>query len=146
MSERRTERGAAAVETALCICFIVLPLVLASISYAFMFSFRQTLSQSATEGARAAAVAPSGTNLDTAAKAAIGDAMRSAPGGMACGDAGLECEVTTYLDPANIVCPGKKCVTVKVSYPYREKRSIIPLIGGVVLPKNLTYSATAEVN
>src|SRR3954451_21590907 len=53
-SMKRNEGGAAVVETALCVCFLVLPLVFATIAYAYMFSFRQTLSQSAAEGARAA--------------------------------------------------------------------------------------------
>ena len=51
---RRNESGAAAVETALCLTFVVLPIVFGIVSYAYMFSFRQALSQAADEGARAA--------------------------------------------------------------------------------------------
>lgn len=39
----RSERGAAAVETALTLCFVVVPLVFATIGYAYMLSFRQTV-------------------------------------------------------------------------------------------------------
>ena len=51
----RQDRGAAAVEFALVVPFLLL-LVFATISFGMMLSFRQTLSQAATEGARAAAV------------------------------------------------------------------------------------------
>ena len=52
---RRPERGAAAVEFALVVPFLLLFLV-GIISYGYMLSFRQALSQGAAEGARAAAV------------------------------------------------------------------------------------------
>lgn len=54
----RTERGAAAVEAALVLTAVVLPVVFGIIAYGYMLSFRQTLSQAASEGARAAVGAP----------------------------------------------------------------------------------------
>ena len=52
---RRSESGAAAVEFALVLPLLML-LLFGIISYGVMLSFRQSLSQAAAEGARAAAV------------------------------------------------------------------------------------------
>jgi Flp pilus assembly protein TadG len=56
-SRHRAEGGAAAVEFAL-VAPLLLLLVFGVISYGYMLSFRQALSQGAAEGARAAAVSP----------------------------------------------------------------------------------------
>lgn len=145
MLRRKNQSGAAAVEAALVLCFIVIPLVFAAIAYASMLTFRQTVSQSATEGARAAAVAPAGltdAELVEAAKHAISSSMSTSAGGMKCAEEHLTCTVT----PTS--CDGKKCITVKVEYPYREHSLLpsIPLLGDMTLPEMITYSATAEVN
>lgn len=144
---KRNERGAAVVETALCLCFIVLPLVFATISYAYMLTFRQTVSQSVAEGARAAAVAPTGSTAavrQQAAISAINQSMSTGVGSMTCGSNNLTCTVST---PA--VCASdatKTCVTVVVSYPYRD-HSLLPSIPGLgfTLPANVSYAAQVEV-
>ncbi len=56
---RRGDDGAAAVEFAF-IAPILIFLLLAIVGYGYMLSFRQAMSQAASEGARAAAVAPPG--------------------------------------------------------------------------------------
>lgn len=147
-SRTRNERGAAAVETVLCLCFVVLPLVFATISYAYMLSFRQTVSQSAAEGARAAAVAPSSASLSartTAAMNAINLAIASGPGGMACNTKGLTCTVTK-VDNCGDGSTGS-CIKVTISYPYRSK-PLLPSIPGLgfTLPSTISYSATAQVS
>src|SRR5690348_1523714 len=103
---KREERGAAAVETALCLCFLVLPLVFATIAYAYMFSFRQTLSQAASEGARAAVGAAStptcsgdpstftATSCPAQYAAATGIANALSTYGMTCGTKYLSCTIT----------------------------------------------------
>ncbi len=147
-SRERNQRGAAVVETALCLCFVVLPLVFATVSYAYMLTFRQTLSQSVAEGARAAALAPSGsTNAvrQSAAISAINQSMSTGVGSMTCGTSNLTCTVST---PA--VCASdatKTCVTVAISYPYRA-HSLLPTIPGLgfTLPSIIGYSAQVEVN
>jgi Flp pilus assembly protein TadG len=53
------DRGAAMVEFAL-ILPIFVALVFGIISYGYMLSYRQAVSQAASEGARAAAIVPSG--------------------------------------------------------------------------------------
>lgn len=153
---KRGERGAAAVETALCLCFLVLPLVFATISYAYMLSFRQTLSQAATEGARAAAVAPTGTSTATAesvATSAINDALTGVDGGMKCNDGTNGSYLTCTFVWKTTGCgtdgsgANLRCLTVNLSYPYKS-HSLLPTLPGLgfTLPGNLSYSATAQVS
>jgi Flp pilus assembly protein TadG len=144
----RSERGAAAVETALTLCFVVIPLVFAAISYAYMLSFRQTISQSAAEGARAAAVAPpstSATDRQTAATDAVSAAMGTAPGGLSCGQKYLTCTATTVPNCGN--GSSHDCMSVTVQYPYRD-HSLLPSVPGLgfLLPSTISYSAVAEVS
>lgn len=148
-SRIRNEGGAAAVETALCLCFVVLPLVFATISYAYMLSFRQTVSQSAAEGARAAAVAPSSALLADRQKAAfnaVNQALASGPGNnLQCNVGYLTC---TYSQVASCGDGSSgTCGTVTVSYPYRA-HPLLPSIPGLgfTLPSVITYSATAQVS
>lgn len=144
----RDESGAAALETALCLCFIVLPLVFATIAYAYMLSFRQTVSQSAAEGARIAAVAPSGTSDANRKQAAIEAATQS----MGTGVGDLKCNVDNLTCEATVV-PGcddgssATCVKVTISYPYRD-HSLLPSIPGFgfTLPKTISYAAMVQVD
>lgn len=147
-SRKRDDRGAAAVETALCICFVVLPIVFGTIAYAYMLSFRQTVTQAAAEGGRAVAVAPSGTTDPqrvAAAKTAISSALQSGSGGLTCDSDYVTC------DAAPTTCVGTTttatCWKVTVSYPYRD-HSLLPTIPGLgfTLPQKITYSAVVEVS
>lgn len=147
-SRKRDDRGAAVVETALCICFVVLPLVFGVIAYAYMLSFRQTVTQAAAEGARAAAVAPTGTSDATrqaAAITAISNALSSGTGGLTCSSQYVTCTavpVTSCGDGST-----NNCFQVTVSYPYRD-HSLLPSIPGLgfTLPSTISYSAMAEVS
>lgn len=146
-SRKRDDRGAAVVETALCICFVVLPIVFGVIAYAYMLSFRQSVTQASAEGARAGAVAPTGTsdaNRTAAALKATSGAMATGPGGLTCNSGYLVCTapVAACTDGS-----GKNCITVTVTYPYRD-HSLLPTIPGLgfMLPKDITYVSVAEVN
>lgn len=145
-SRGRSEQGVAAVETALCLCFVVLPVVFGAIGYAYMLSFRQTLSQSAGEGARAAAVAPStatAAQRHTAAIEAVNNSMASNIGAsMTCGVDNLTCTATE----AACTNGSGTCMTVTISYPYRD-HSLLPSIPGLgfTLPSVISYTATAKV-
>lgn len=152
MAERRTQRGAAAVEAALVICFIVIPLTFAMISYGYMFSFRQSMSQAAAEGARAAAVAPAGVDHDeaeTVAEKAIDEAFGGLAGGLSCGENNLTCSFTWDTSStcgSDAAGNEMTCLTVRVSYPYSE-HPLLPSIPGLgLLPDNLSYAATAQVS
>lgn len=145
VSRRRSQAGAAAVETALCLCFVVIPLVFATVSYAYMLSFRQTVSQSAAEGARAAAVAPATADRVSAATHAIDASMATGAGGMTCGQKNLTCTVT----PVPHCGDGstRDCIQVTISYPYRD-HALVPAVPGlgILLPSTISYSAMAELN
>ncbi len=133
---KRDEDGAAAVEFAL----VVIPLVLilfGIISYAYMFSVRQALTQAAAEGARAAAVAQADP---TAAGLAAVDNALEGNGRLTCGTNGLTCTAT----PPTACRDGAKCVTVTVSLNYDTFNPFdFPLIP---MPGTLSFTSSAEVN
>jgi Flp pilus assembly protein TadG len=147
----RSERGAAAVEAALTLCFVVIPIVFGILSYGYMLTFRQSLSQAATEAARAAAIQTVSGPLaqrqaaqTTAARAAVDEAVGTFNSTMKCGQAHLTCNITFHSCP-NVSASG--CVRVEVSYPYRD-HSLLPSVPGlgILLPETLGYSAVAGVN
>lgn len=128
------DRGAAAVEFALVVP-LLLVLVCGIISYGFMLSFRQSVSQAAAEGARAAAVASSTANRQQVAFAAVANVM-----GVTCGSAYLTCTMTT---PASC----STCVSVTVTYAYKADPSKLKFPGvSVVLPTTLTYTSTVQTS
>jgi Flp pilus assembly protein TadG len=151
----RPERGAAAIEAALVLCFIVIPLVFAAISYAYMFSFRQALSQAASEGARAAVGASAGTVCPTvgpyvstcpaqqAASMGVANALDTYD--MACGTDHLVCTISA---PTTTGCAsGHTCVSVEVYYPYRSQPLLPSFPGlGFALPPDLTFTSVVEVS
>lgn len=155
-ARRGGARGAAAVETALCICFIVLPLTFGIISYAYMLSFRQSISQATTEGARAAAVAPPARDAAQSAqnRAAVQDAINNAlTNGVMCDLASTQLGRDTDGDGAPDFGVGDCTLTgdgsterVTIDYDYKA-HPLLPDFGlGIVLPDHLSYSASAEVS
>ena len=145
---RRSEHGAVTVEFVFVLPFL-LGIIFLIISLGVMLSFRQTMSQAAAEGARAAAVAPSNLSYDARkakAREAIGTAFQGQIGGaVACGT-GLTCS----FDPPAGAPPcnaANKCVTVTVTYGYRaDPRVQVPLVPDIMLPETLTYTASARIN
>jgi hypothetical protein len=148
------------VETALCLVFIVIPIVFAIISYAYMFSFRQALSQSADEGARAAVGASttgcpangtaqttfssySSSNCAAEYYASQSVATNLSQYGMACGTKNLTCTIT--LTSCN--SGANTCISVQVAYPYRA-HSLLPTIPGFgfTLPPNLAFTSSVTVS
>lgn len=144
------QRGAAAVEFAL-IMPLLLILVFGIISYGYMLSFRQAISQGAAEGARAAAVAQNPANQSTDAVAALNEALDSY--GVACaGPSGpLTRNGSTVGTCGVVVAPCENdasvdCAKVSVNYDYDAHPLLpVPLVG-LALPDNLTYSAVARVS
>ena len=152
-AERREERGSASVEFALVVPFLVV-LVFAIISFGFMLSFRQAMSQAAAEGGRAAAVKPSGTDDSVrlaAARAAVNDALNAY--GVSCTDGGG----LTHSGGASGTCTisigacssgpaGAECAKVTLDYPYSDN----PLLPGLGLnqfmPDSLDYSTEVRVS
>lgn len=134
---RRDARGAAAVEFALILPVLML-IVFGIINYGDMLSVRQSVSQAASEGARAAAVDPGGD----AAKIASGEkAVAAALAAQKQSCVTQSCAGVVTIAP----CDGegtKDCATVKVEIAYD---GLIPGFG-LVLPEKLTYTAVARVS
>lgn len=155
-------RGAAAVEFAL-IAPLLLLLVFGIIDYGVMLSFRQSVSQSAAEGARAAAVSPAGQSPVENARRAVTDALQGR--NLTCTDDGDlldgatdvgDCVVAkgqaTAADPQCRTYPTaptgagvKDCVTVTVSYEYADHPTG-PKLPLVPLPGRISYTGTSEVS
>ena len=140
---RRTDDGAAAVEFGL-VLVPLLALVFGAISYGYMLSFRQAMSQGAAEGARAAAVWASAYDSTqdpariAAARVSIDEALSSY--GVGCGS-GATCTIT--ITPC--VGGSGRCVSVAVSYPYAAD-PLTPDPVFVPLPDELRYEAEARVS
>lgn len=141
----RSERGAVFVEFILVVPFFLM-LIFLIISLGVMLSFRQTMSQAAAEGARAAAVAPSNFTYAqrvARAEAAINEAFQGQIGGaVACGST-LVCTI-----PAIPVTCGdaSKCISVKLSYAYRANPRVAVPLFGILLPQSLAYTASARID
>lgn len=147
-SRRRTreESGAAFVEFVL-VFPIFLFVITAMVSYGAMFSFRQTLSQAATDGARAAAIAPAHLTFNQRrdrATAAVNEALAGLPGpAVSCGSGGLTCTVPTVPTSCG---NSAECISVALSYAYSTHPRIqLPQLFGFVLPEQLTYTASARI-
>jgi len=134
---RGGDRGAAAVEFAI-ILFPLCLLLFGIIDWGDMTSVRQSVSQAASEGARAAAVTP-GTDdqKKAAAKEAVDAALKAQ--GQTCTSS---CSVSIATCDPTTITPAPDCVTVKVDIDYD------PLIPGfdLVLPDDLHYTAEARVS
>lgn len=129
----------------------LLLLVFGIVSYGFMLGFRQSLSQAATEGARAAAVQldPSARTAD--ATAAVTDALAGV--GVSCTSGVLYRDATaagTCAVGTAAPCdgaPGHSCVTVTLTYEYADHPAVPSLPGvGAAMPDELTYAATVRVS
>lgn len=137
-SRARDERGASALEFALVLPVLVL-FLFGIVSYGYMFSVRQALTQAAAEGARAAAVAPTG-QAQPQAEAAIESAINDYDAALACGAGGLTCT----FDAAPGDC-ATQCLAVTVDYAY-EAHTPIRLLPDALIPDSLSFTSSAEVN
>jgi Flp pilus assembly protein TadG len=147
---RASEQGAAAVEFALVVPFLLL-LVLGIISYGYLLSFRQAVSQGAAEGARAAAVSPADTDAAkvAAARAALNDSLDTY--GVTCDDSGNllhggadvgDCAVTIAACANDAT---EDCASLTVDYLY-DDHPLLPDFPLVPLPDHLDYTAVARVS
>lgn len=149
----RDDRGAAALEFAL-VLPILAALVFGIISWGYMLSFRQAMSQAAAEGGRAAAVKPAGTDNGvrvTAARAAVNDALGSygvsctSGGGLTHGD-GPAGTCSISVGSCSSGPAGAQCAKVTLSYPYADNALIPGVAIGAILPDNLTYATEVRVS
>ena len=148
----RREDGAAAVEFALVAPVLIL-LVFGIVSFGFMLSFRQAMSQATAEGSRAAAVAPASftdAQVEGVAREAVNDALESY--GVSCQGASLVRDTATAGSCSVVTAScshqsSRSCVTVTLGYDYRD-HSPIPNVPGVslLMPATLGYSSTTQVS
>lgn len=150
---RHRENGVAALEFAL-VAPLLLALLFGIISYGFMLSFRQGISQAAAEGARVFAVAPAGSSTTKADSiAAINRSLSSY--GISCTTGGSLVKdgksVGTCTVPTTAtVCSNNalaRCAKVEIRYSYRANPLVPSFPGlGIVLPQTLHYDTTVQVN
>lgn len=128
---RDREEGAAAVEFALVVVPLLL-LVLAAISYGYMLSFQQSITQAAAEAARSAALAPATADREAIARRTVEDVL-----GVACGSTYLQC--TFPAQPC-----AAECVGVQLTYRYEDDPSKPVFPGsGIAIPDQLTHTAVS---
>lgn len=164
----RDETGSAIVEFVI-VFPIFLFLILAIASYSIMFSFRQTLSQAASEGARAAAVATLGTSAAARTAKAKSDVEASFSGSkpLTCENLSgsfssghpFDCAITDVpagcSEPTSTVtdCHFSVKLTYSDSYASTAQRQfpVLHFVGkmlpfaGFALPSTITYTAAARV-
>lgn len=128
-----TDRGAAAVEFALVVPLLV-TLLFGIISYGYLLSFRQSISQAAAEGARAAAVAPAGSDREEIAFTAIGSSL-----GATCA---ADADPLTCTSDESEDC----CLAVTVVWDYAGDSTKPKLMFDFALPDTLAYTSTVQVN
>ncbi|MFL6205314.1 MAG: TadE/TadG family type IV pilus assembly protein [Acidimicrobiales bacterium] len=160
----RGDRGAAVVEFAL-VSVLLLSIVFGIIHYGLILSFKQDVTRAAAEGARAGAVEfpATQTDVETAAQAALGEAVESFGGStwssQGCGRAGTLCKVSE----GPCTNGSGRCVTVELYYDYdgdgdcggpgKDPASPgtplygqIPVIGGLIAPDCVSAKSVAKTN
>jgi len=132
LHRRQDERGAAIVEFAIA-SVVLLMLLFGIITYGYVMSFKQDLTQAAAEGARAGAVGSNVTDAITRSTNAFKQQ---------CSVTGpLTCTTTTAA------CGSHSCITVAVSYDWKNHPLLPRFPGlGILVPDNLTATSVAEVN
>jgi Flp pilus assembly protein TadG len=140
------------VEFAIVVVLLV-TLVYGIVSVGLTLAAKVTLTQAATDGARAGIVFPL-TSTNTVSAAALAAAANTAAndvnwmGRGTCGNATsgttITCVATSAACTAN---PSQLCLTVTVTYHYAQS-PIFPAIPGmqIVLPNTITSSSTLQVS
>jgi Flp pilus assembly protein TadG len=132
------QRGAAVVEFAIA-SVVLLTLLFGIITYGYVLSFKQGLTQAAAEGARAGAV---GSDVSAAVARSVGAYNKT------CNSGGLTCKSNTSAwPPTSYACGTHSCITVQLSYDWKNYPLLPKFPGlGLLLPDNLTATSVVEVN
>jgi Flp pilus assembly protein TadG len=138
----RGERGAALVELSLAV-MLLCTLLFGIISYGYALSFKQSLTQAAAEGARAAAVATSGS-AEPAAQAGVTRAVKAF--NKICGTGGLTCTYSRLATHTGCATDNV-CMRVRVSYDYNHY-PLMPKMPGLMLllPDTIQATSITQVN
>ena len=140
-ARRHDQRGAALVEFAIA-SVVLLTLLFGIISYGYVLSFKQGLTQAAAEGARAGAV---GSPADAAAAVtrSVGAYNRT------CNTGGLTCRgsAPAQWPPVPYTCGTHTCITVEVSYDWKNYPLLPKFPGlGLLLPDTLKSVSVSQVS
>ncbi|MBC9732263.1 TadE/TadG family type IV pilus assembly protein [Nocardioides marmotae] len=132
---------------------LLIMLVFGIITYGFMLSFRQAVSQAAAEGAREAAVTLVEADRVTNARHAVTTGLSGY--GVTCADDKLRrsgkdvgtCTVSGPVQCTPGVDSSAMCVSVSVEYHYRDNALTPTFPGlGLILPDRLAYTSTVRVS
>lgn len=159
--ERRSdEAGAELVEFAI-VVVLLLGLIFGIVSLGLSFAAKETITQSAADGARSGIVSTSiGTGELAALKTTSGDLawMGSAPNTTfptCAGGSGSSCTMTSCGSSGSAItctakelaiCPGNSasaCIQVYVSYNYAS-RPLFPALFGITAPSTISSTATLQ--
>jgi Flp pilus assembly protein TadG len=142
MKRLRGENGVEMLEFALVIPIFVFVLY-GLIAFGIMLSAKQTITNAAAEGARAAVgAAQDPVSQAQAAKDRVKQAMSSLGQYSADDPAQFDAQVLPCT-----ASPASKCITVKVTYPYSSKPIVPPAPGlGLVMPSTLSSTAVVQVS
>ena len=133
---RNDERGAALVEFAIA-SVVLLTLLFGIITYGYVLSFKQGLTQAAAEGARQAAVGGDHVAAVTKAVSAFDKT---------CGSGGLTCEYSTLAADTGCTTNGA-CMRVRVSYDWKNYPVLPQFPGlGLLLPDTLRSTSITRVS
>ena len=138
---RHDERGATLVEFAIA-STVLLVLLFGIISYGYVLSFKQGLTQAAAEGARVAAVGGTGAAITNAVTKAVNAFDQS------CNVGGLTCKSDTAAwPPVAYSCGTQTCMTVEVSYDWKN-HPLLPVFPGLglLLPDTLKSKSVTQVS
>ena len=145
---KRRERGASLVEFTF-VALLLFALLFGIIGFGVVLSFKQTVTQSANEAARRAAVTQgSDTQRISAAQGAVADFESW---GRTCSSAGMDCSGIrihdcSALDKTTNTSALPDCITVTLEYDYANEPIVpnLPIIGAF-MPDDVTSSATAQI-
>ncbi len=139
-----SERGAALVEFSISIV-LLLTLLFGIISYGYVLSFKQGLTQAAAEGARAGAVGTTTDAVNAVARSVGAFNKTCNSGGLTCqgASAGADWPPATYAWDRGT----HMCVKVTLSYDWKNYPLLPKFPGlGLLLPDTLTTTRVAEVS
>ncbi len=134
----RCERGVAAVEFAL-VSMVFMLFLFGIITYGFIFGLQHNLTHAASEGARSALKAVSGSEVATAeSRAASALSFETAKD-----NAVIDAQIVTGdgCEPTNA---NIRCIRVTISLNYGE-HPVVPSLMGIGTPEMMTAEATVQL-
>lgn len=135
--------GAALVEFSIVVGFLLL-LLYGIIAFGLALAVKESVTEAASDGARAAVPAATGSGAEAAAQGAVDNAIAWLG---KCGDGAFTCS-TSVLSPGTSGCTNSanSCIQVEVSYDWKDHAVIPNLPGiGLLLPNTIPAQAVSEL-